>query len=196
MTRQTSAPLVEYSLTMSGRSAREIVRLVTGGDMIVDPPYQRSSVWTADQRISLIESWIRHIPIPAVVINDRAHVSRHGRWTGPGGGVYALVDGRQRVETAMAWFTGKLAVPASWFEADDVERTENTGDGPYVRYTGLSKSLQRGMGVGDFEFPVVEARLLTLEEEARLYLLLNSAGTAQTAADLDRARKITEGTTR
>lgn len=38
--------------------------------------------------------------------------------------------------------------------------------------------------------PVVAAKLPSLREEAELYLLLNSAGTSQTAGDLDRARRI------
>jgi hypothetical protein len=161
--------------------------------MTVDPPYQRTSIWTTDQQIGLVESWCRGVPIPAIVVNDRAAISRHGGWQGPDSGhVYAVVDGRQRVETAIAWFTGQLAVPASWFAAEYVTCTEETEDGPYVRYGGLSKPMQRGTAFS-FKLPRADARLRSIEEEAHLYLLLNSAGTAQTAADLDRALKVAEG---
>lgn len=189
MTRQTDAPLEEYDLNILASTAREVARLVRDGYMTVDPPYQRSSVWTNDQRIGLVESWLRGVPIPSIVMNDRAAISRNGRWTGSDRYVYALVDGRQRVETALAWFEGKLAVPASWFKASQVERTEETDDGPYVRYNYLSRSEQMGVAMG-FKLPRADARLRSLEEEARLYLLINSAGTAQTADDLDRARRL------
>lgn len=193
-TRQTEAPLEEYSLTILAMNAREVANNVLQGYMIADPPYQRTSVWTEDQRISLVESWCRGVPIPSLVVNNRATASYRGAWQGPrqGNVVYAVVDGRQRVETAIAWYTSKLAVPASWFPKDGVEAVEETDDGPYVRYSGLTRPQQRGVAFS-FKLPWAEARLLNIEEEAQLYLLLNSAGTAQTTADLDRARKIAEG---
>lgn len=192
-TRQTDAPLEEYSLNILASSAREMANTVRDGYMTVDPPYQRTSVWTEEQQIGLVESWCRGVPIPAIVVNDRAAISRHGGWQGPRSKyIYAVVDGRQRVETAIAWFTSQLAVPASWFEAEHVESTEVTDDGPYVRYSGLSRPMQRGTAMG-WKLPRADARLRSLEEEAHLYLLLNSSGTAQTAADLDRARRVAEG---
>lgn len=196
VTRQTSAPLEEYSLTILASNARELARLVRDGTMTVAPPYQRTSVWDDAQRVGLVESWCRGVPIPAVIINDRAAFSRTGKWIGPDDGfVYALVDGRQRIETAMAWFFNELAVPASWFPAEGVERTEQTSDGPYVRFEGLSLAWQRGVAF-NFKLPRADARLHSVQEEAALYLLINSSGTAQTAADLDNARQIAEGVTR
>jgi hypothetical protein len=196
-TRQTAAPLEEYSLNILAMNAREVANNVLQGYTIVDPPYQRTSVWSTEQRIGLVESWCRGIPIPSLVVNNRATPSYRGAWQGPRQGniTYAVVDGRQRVETAIAWFTSKLAVPASWFPKDGVETAVETEDGPYVRYSGLSKPQQRGVAFS-FKLPCAEARLLNIEEEAHLYLLLNSAGTAQTTADLDRARAIMEGSTR
>jgi hypothetical protein len=193
-TRQTDAPLEEYSLNILAMNAREVANNVLQGYMIVDPPYQRTSVWNEDQRIGLVESWCRGVPIPSLVVNNRASPSYRGAWQGPQQGniTYAVVDGRQRVETAIAWYTSQLAVPASWFPRDGVETTEETDDGPYVRYSGLSKPQQRGVAFS-FKLPWAEARLLNIEEEARLYVLLNSAGTSQTAADLERALKVAEG---
>jgi hypothetical protein len=191
-TRQTAAPLTHRNLQASNRSAREMARIFSSEDGDISPEYQRGSVWTEDQRMALVRSWLMGVPIPAVVVNDRIF----GAWpkdrTGPiGGWAYAVIDGKQRIETAVAWFTGQLAVPASWFDPAVVVTTELTDDGPYVRYSGLVMSEQRGQGV-QFQLPTVEAQVGTLQEEAELYLLLNGTGTPQSSEALANAARVAE----
>lgn len=191
VTRQTTQPLRDRNLTgASDRAAYGIVTTMLG-QMDVDPPYQRGSVWTQDQRIALVKSWLMGVPIPTLIVNDRASAEWReatGIDVYEDGMIYALVDGKQRVETAAAWFGDRLAVPASWFPADSVERTEDTADGPYVRYSGLTLVARRFCH--RWRLPVVEAHMPTVQAEAELYLLVNGGGTAQTAADMDRATRV------
>lgn len=165
MKRQSSKPIEAYSLQASARSAREIVRIFTDPDSDLSPDYQRGSVWTEDQRISLVRSWLMGVPVPAII------------------------DGKQRIETAIAWFGGNLAVPASWFPADAIERTEDTNDGTYVRYTGLSRVEQRHQS-RRLQLPTVEAQVSTIEEGAALYLLVNGGGTPQTPESMGNAARV------
>ena len=72
-----------------------------------------------------------------------------------------------------------LAVPASWFPAEYVEATVDTGDGPYVYRTGLNMVADR-MFRNRAILPVAETTVETIEEEAAVYLLVNGAGTPQT----------------
>lgn len=193
MTFQTTSPLTHQSLQASSRQAREVARMIDEqGDLA--PSYQRASVWGPAQRMGLIRSWMVGVPVPAVVINDRYE---SGWPQGPdgfpiGGHGCAVVDGKQRIETARAWFTGVLQVPASWFPTDDVLVTTDTDDGPYVSYLGLSDTARR-LFANRALLPVIEAHLPTIEAEAELYLLLNGAGTPQTDADLANAAHIASG---
>lgn len=190
MTRQTTAPIRNVSMYASNRGARDVARtMVEQGDL--SPAYQRGSVWTEDQRVALVRSWMTGIPVPAVIINDRftdAWPTDAERMP-LGGYVYAVVDGKQRIETAIAWFAGDFAVPASWFEPDVVESTEETEDGPYVRYTGLTLIGQRRFA-NDAKLPVIEASLGSVEEEAALYLTVNGGGTPQSEADMTAAATV------
>lgn len=189
VSRQTEAPIKHRSMHASNRQAREVARLASGGEMDLNPPYQRPSVWTQDQRINLVRSWLSGVPVPAVIINTRGgnpawEVGPKRRV--PGGHYYAVVDGKQRIETAVAWFEGDLAVPASWFDPEVVETTVETDDGPYVTYTGLTVVGQRHMSNGAM-LPVIEAAASSIEEEADLFLLVNTGGTAQSGDDLANA---------
>jgi hypothetical protein len=198
MTRQTATPIEHISLGATNRFADFFVRSVQRGDMVLDAPYQRGDVWDTDQRIALVRSWMMGVPIPAVIINDRTSP----RWSDANpqarsglGPAYAVIDGKQRILTAIAWLTGELAVPASWFPAEHVQATEDTPDGPYVRYTGLTRVGQR-FAENRCVLPCAEGTLPTVQAEAEVFLLVNGGGTPQTDVDMANARRITEGTTR
>lgn len=190
-TFQTTSPIVHRSMQASARSARELARIFSNGeDGDLSPEYQRGSLWTNEQRIGLVRSWLMGVPIPAVVINDRIFGPWPSDRNGPFGGyAYAVIDGKQRIEAAIAWFSGALAVPASWFKPEDVETTEETADGAYVRYTGLALSEQRHQGT-TFQLPAVEAKVATLAEEAEIYLLVNGAGTPQSEGSMANAERV------
>jgi Protein of unknown function DUF262 len=192
MTRQTAAPLDDTHLAISSRLARELIGWVRDGTIDLDPPYQRGLVWSDDQRIALISSWMQGLPTGVVILSDRAQPA----WTAATGDIYAtgstavwaVVDGKQRLSAALAWYGDAFAVPASWFPADLVDHTEDTDDGPYVRHSGLTITGQRKLG-HRAQFAVAEFRTAaTVHDEAEVYLLVNGGGTPQTETDMQRAR--------
>ncbi|MEV7654642.1 DUF262 domain-containing protein [Streptomyces anulatus] len=194
MTRQTPAPLVHLSLSASDRQVRELARSFreTFG-LDLQPPYQRGRVWSDDQKVALIRSWLTGTPTGVVIFNDRATAEWQAANgydpTERGEPIYACIDGQQRISTAVDWFEDRLAVPASWFEADDVTATEDTADGPYVRWSGLTLSRQRHFANRAL-LTVAAARVATIQEEAAIYLLVNGGGTPQTDTDMDNATRI------
>lgn len=195
MTRQTTTPLTHTTLSATYRAARELARLVTDTDLDLNPPYQRANVWNPDQRIALIRSWLIGIPSGTVILSDRATnawAKANGAHVYDSGAPFlACVDGKQRITTACLWFEGELAAPASWFEPRFIDTVEDSVDGPYVRYSGLSK-VGRRMIDSRATFQVAEARTCsTIADEAAIYLLVNGGGTPQTDADMANAARHT-----
>lgn len=193
MTRQTSQPIEALDLSSTNRQVRELVNLVRSGDMTLDAPYQRPSLWSEDQRINIVLSWLQRTPIPAIIINDRGN----SRWTGTkawedGGFSYAVIDGKQRMEAAVAWFTDDLAVPASWFPADEIEQSYDTDDGPYVTVSCLTVRGQRLIAQRAM-IPVAEGSLSSEAAEAALYVQVNTSGTPQSDGAIANAQQIADG---
>lgn len=188
MTLQTTAPLVHQSLDATNRSASELARLVIDGTMTLDAPYQRGSVWTTEQRQNLVRSWLLGIPVPAIILN--------ARYTRPEWGnsehYYACIDGKQRLQAAVAWFAGELAVPASWFRDEQVADTIDTPDGPYVTYGHLTTPGQRYTN-NRFLLPTAEAKVGTLAEEASIFGLVNGGGVLMDAETMAHAEAIANG---
>jgi hypothetical protein len=188
-TRQTAEPLENLGLVATGRNVHDLIGFIRNGHTDLNPPYQRPSVWTEDQRIGLIYSWLRGLPIPAIAVNRRDPA-----WGWSDGDRYpdAVIDGKQRLETALAWFNGKLAVPASWFDPEYVAKTVQTDDGPYVRFTGLTPTGQR-FSKREFIIPVAESKLPSITAVAEVYLIVNGGGTPQTESDMARAERVSKG---
>ena len=170
-------------------SSRPVVHFIRGDGFLneevfeMNPPYQRGSVWTAEQRVAIIKSLFMGLPIGAIVVNNRGYDSAK---------VYAVVDGKQRMETLRAFSNNEFAVPAEWFERKDViESFIDVDDVEKVFLKGLAIVVSRRYN----NFPVasIEASVKTIAEEAELFGLLNSGGTDQTAEDLRKAEQIAKG---
>ena len=65
-------------------------------------------------------------------------------------------------KAAQRWFSSNLAVPASWFDKDDVESCISTPDGRYAVYGGLSLVAQRVIAITGMLIPVATARVATV----------------------------------
>ncbi|MFF8829346.1 DUF262 domain-containing protein [Streptomyces sp. NPDC015131] len=193
MTRQTLEPFDHISLNPSFQSALWLARRVKDGEILIDPPYQRGRVWGEDQRIALVQTWLRGLPAGVVILADRGN----GAWTGEdpwqtGQGMWAVVDGKQRLTTAVMWFASEFAIPASWLPEDHVETTEATADGPYVRHNGLTPKGQRFMERYCSLLVAETKDCATEADEAAFYLLVNGGGTPQTDADIANARRVAD----
>jgi hypothetical protein len=146
----------------------------------LNTPYQRGSVWTENQRVALVKSLLLGLPIGSVVLNHRGFQAEK---------LYAVVDGKQRIEAIRAFFNSEFAVPAEWFAADGVRESFTDTDGTEkVFFSGLGK-IQQHM-FENSSFPALEAHVKSVAEEAEIFLLINSGGTAQTEADLTKAAGI------
>jgi hypothetical protein len=76
------------------------------------------------------------------------------------------------------------------FPSEHVASTEDTDDGPYVRYTGLTVPGQRLFANRALLMIAETKDCATEADEARFYLLVNGGGTQQTDADMANAARV------
>lgn len=150
------------------------------GDIDLNPPYQRPSVWTVEDQQNLIRSLIIGVPMPAIVINDRSAVrnipAHEAQWV--------VIDGKQRMEALIAWFSGELKVPADWFAPTALQE----GVGSHVGFHDLSGAARRAMN--NIVVAVTLGRIKTVRDEAHAFVVLNSTGVPQKNKDMARARNM------
>jgi hypothetical protein len=149
-----------------------LAREITNGELDVDPPYQRGSVWGVERQRNLIRSLSMGLPIGAIFINERDLMEPD-----------IVVDGKQRLLAVKAWIEDELAVPADWFPDEYVTEADEDG---MVRYSQLTETARRawrtsGVHVNRTTLQGPDA----VESEAALFDLINFGGVPQGESDPD-----------
>ena len=75
----------------------------------LSPPYQRRSVWTKKDREFFLDTIFRDYPCPAIFL--------HKELSDDGKTIYHVVDGKQRIETIIAFTENKIAIPKNFGDA-------------------------------------------------------------------------------
>ena len=191
MTRQTPGPLVRANLSATYRRAEELSRtFVQEFGLDLAPSYQRGDVWTADQRIALVRSWLTGIPTGVVILSDRTTPQwEKANGSNPketGQPMYAVIDGKQRITTAQMWFASEFAVPPRGSIPNTSKQPKRATTDCMCGTAGSRRPAGRTCAL----VQVAEAQPAGVEEEAAIYLLVNGGGTPQTSHDMQQAARL------
>jgi hypothetical protein len=126
--------------------------------LVLDPAYQRASVWTLEQRRNLIKSMLEGLPIGAVFLN-------HRDWE-----TTIVVDGKQRIETISMFMDDAFAIPGAWFGFSNPSE---------LRWSELAAAVQRV--IRNTIISTYETTFPTEKQELDLYLRINYGGTPHPA---------------
>lgn len=89
-----SAPLEVHASVTTWR-IREFRDQAEEGELVLNPSYQRDAVWPDKMSTALIDSILRGIPLPSIILNQRQESDKN-----------EIVDGKQRL-TAILRFIGR-----------------------------------------------------------------------------------------
>lgn len=76
------------------------------GQLDLDPPYQRKSVWTLREKRRFLDTVLHNYPSPAIFL--------HRSLDNEGNPTYHVVDGKQRLTTILEFADNKLRLPADF----------------------------------------------------------------------------------
>jgi hypothetical protein len=96
--RTTNSPLIAF------------VDRLARGELDLDAPYQRGSVWGDERKAALVRSLTMGLPVGSIFISDRPFPEH-----------YTVIDGKQRILAVSDWVQDRLRVPREWFPEDMVD---------------------------------------------------------------------------
>jgi hypothetical protein len=83
------------------KTIRWFLDLYDYGQLDLNPPYQRRSVWTLNDRRFFLDTVFKHFPCPAIFLYQKTDRTL-------GKMIYHVVDGKQRLETLISFRNNKL----------------------------------------------------------------------------------------
>jgi hypothetical protein len=145
-----------------------ILRIYSERDeIVVDPEYQRNGgVWTPEKKQLLIDSILNNYDIPKIYFHqyNRDERSKTGK-------SFAIIDGKQRLETIWAFIEGKFCL-SDYFEYQDDPKIELSG----LNYDDLSKEFPKiKIKFDSFVLPIIGVQTDDLDLIEDMFSRLNEA---------------------
>lgn len=78
------------------KSLSDVVNMIAGSDIVLNPDYQRNYIWDNKKASLLIESFLLNVPIPVIYVSE----DDESRWN--------VVDGLQRLESLRRFFANEF----------------------------------------------------------------------------------------
>ncbi|MDD3043833.1 MAG: DUF262 domain-containing protein [Candidatus Delongbacteria bacterium] len=104
------------SITPRGMSVQEAYRIYTDGKFLVNRKYQRKLVWTVAEKEYLIDSILKGLPIPLILLaqtND---------------GQLEIIDGLQRLNAITSFIENRFSINGLYFDATQSARAKQSAD--------------------------------------------------------------------
>ena len=93
---------------------------------------------------------------------------------------YAVIDGKQRITALRDFYLEHFAVPADWFDPDDIEAHAHNND--KVVFADLTRPAR--LHFQHRPIALSTARVTTIEDEAEIFDLINFGGVPQGESDV------------
>lgn len=158
-----TAPATESITALNARWTKE------DPELIIQPAFQRNSVWSWKQQSLLIDSILRGAPVPEIY--------RQTKTDDDGREVFIIVDGQQRITACLQFIANEYALPES-------EEYDDAWKGAY--FSDLSTDLRRRFRT--FRFIVRDIPERVTEDELReIFRRLNTTVVSLNEAELRNA---------
>ena len=159
--RSRAMPSIPQTYTIS-----DIIEWHSKGQLVLDPEFQRGSVWTPTAKVFLIDTILNDLPLPQIFL--RTKVNPTSQIT-----IREVVDGQQRLRTILEFASGKLRLS---YKAQSFK-------GKY--YKDLELSDQESFLA--YRIPVVQLLNATDADVLEVFARLNSYSVKVTPAELRHA---------
>lgn len=177
-------PRTEYGIDVELRELhRQLENYNTDYGLTLNPDFQRGHVWSQEQQIAFIESWVRGAvgeQARTITFNCPDFAGREKAADSDLEGM-VCVDGLQRLTAVLDFIAGKFRV----FTNPDVEALKEGLDYDYFTYTAYSMTTKH-----------LRFQIYYMQKKSDLldyYLSFNGGGTAHSTEELTRIRQMREG---
>jgi hypothetical protein len=109
------------SVTPRGMSVQEAYREYTDGHFRVNRQYQRTLVWTVEEKQKLIDSILEGYPIPLILLATRTNES--------GSRIFEILDGMQRLNAVFSYIENRFELEGRYFDVEQLARAKQIAEG-------------------------------------------------------------------
>jgi hypothetical protein len=102
-------------------SVQEAYREYTDGHFRVNRQYQRTLVWTVEEKQKLIDSILEGYPIPLILLATRTNEA--------GSRIFEILDGMQRLNAVFSYIENRFDLEGRYFDVEQLARAKQIAEG-------------------------------------------------------------------
>lgn len=110
------------SITPRGMSIQEAYRIYADNKFLVNRRYQRKLVWTVSEKEYLIDSILKGLPIPLILLAQTTE------------GKFEIIDGLQRMNAIVSYIENRFSLDSQYFDVEQFSRAKQLGDAGKFEY--------------------------------------------------------------
>jgi hypothetical protein len=155
------------SITPRGMSIQEAYRNYSDGNFLVNRKYQRKLVWTVDEKSFLIDSILKGLPIPLILLAQ----TKDSR--------LEIIDGLQRLNAIFSFIENRYAVHGKYFDVEQSARAKQLGESGHFVFQTNSNDLfspESCANVLDYQLAVTIYPSANESETTDIFGRINSGG--------------------
>ena len=107
------------SLVIRGQAVQALYSAYRAGGLLVNRRYQRKLVWSVDEKRWFVDSLMRELPVPLILVAERP---------GEGGARLEIIDGLQRLDAVFSFMENRFSYETRYFDLDTLAETKQAAD--------------------------------------------------------------------
>lgn len=185
ITQETSSldSVSSTDLTVRSESIQKLYTDYLSNRYSVNRRYQRKLVWTVEEKRALIDSILRDLPIPLVLVAEI---------TSPNGTGFELIDGMQRLNAIFAFIENEFDLSGFYFDLEALADTKDRRDSDELEQSTpiLSRELSRKLA--NYVLPISIFKASDTAEVDEVFRRINSGGRRLSGQELRQAGSTAE----
>lgn len=154
-------------ITPRGMSVQEAYRHYVDGKFLVNRRYQRKLVWSVNEKEYLIDSILKGLPIPLILLGESSENKLE------------IIDGLQRMNAIISFIENRFSLNGKYFDVRQFTRAQQAGDGGTFDYKKEPESLlspEECANILDYQLATTTYPTTTEDEITNIFGRINSGG--------------------
>ncbi len=154
-------------LSVQGQSLQTLYNLYFENKLQVNRRYQRKLVWSVEEKAKLVDSVVKKLPIPLILL-----AQRHGS----GAEKYEIIDGLQRLNAFFAFMENQFSYQGEYFNLETIGDTKARLDNEDIFQGDPKMSRAASLDIANYQIPVSIYRDATASSIDEVFRRINSGG--------------------
>lgn len=155
------------SLIVRGESIQSLYTQFRSGRLVVNRRYQRKLVWVEAEKQAFIDSLLRDMPVPLILV---AEVLDDGVER------LEVIDGLQRLNAVFSYFENEFAVPGGYFDLNALAETKQLLDEKALKQSEPVLPRSQSVELAGYTLPISVYRTNSNEKVDEVFRRINSNG--------------------